>query len=150
MAVKKASKSIPDWPASGGYKLRIHWDDTDCTKRVYLGKYIKWIDDACTEYLRDRGLVFSPEGWLSLNGKKLDDGFVVGEYTCRIEQTSDFDDVLTVKIGIKEKRPKVVVFKGDITDQNGRLVAHGTLTYIYIKRGMKAVELPRAIFELLK
>jgi YbgC/YbaW family acyl-CoA thioester hydrolase len=150
MAGKKASASIPDWPTPEGYKLRIHWDDTDCTKRVYLGKYIKWIDDACTEYLRERGLVFSPEGWLSLNGKELDEGFVVGEYTCRIEQTSDFDDVLTVKIGIKEKRPKVVVFKGDITDHNGRLVAHGTLTYIYIKRGMKAVEMPEAIVDLLK
>ncbi len=91
MALKKASKSIPDWPVRDGYKLRIHWDDTDCTKRVYLGKYIKWIDDACTEYLRERGLVFSPEGWLSLNGKELDEGFVVGEYTCRIEQTSDFE-----------------------------------------------------------
>jgi YbgC/YbaW family acyl-CoA thioester hydrolase len=150
MAGKKAPKSFPDWPASDGYKLRIHWDDTDCTKRVYLGKYIKWIDDACTEYLRERGMVFDPDGWLSLDGRKLDESFVVGEYSCRIEHTSNFDDVLTVKIGIKEKRPKVVVFNGEITDQDGRLVAQGTLTYIYIKRGMKAVEMPGAIFELLK
>ena len=69
MAGKKASKSIPDWPTAGGYKLRIHWDDTDCTKRVYLGKYIKWIDDACTEYLRERGLVFDPDGWLKEDGR---------------------------------------------------------------------------------
>jgi len=179
MAGTRRAASIPDWPAPDGYRLRIHWDDTDCTKRVYLGKYIKWIDDACTEYLRQRGMVFDPDGWLSLNGKELDESFVVGEYTCRIEQTSNFDDVLTVKIGIKEKRPKVVVFQGDIMDQDGRLVAHGTLTYIYIKRGMpddrqkpvvsirsetlrchrpeavassrmKAVEMPKKIYDLMK
>jgi acyl-CoA thioester hydrolase len=150
MAGKKASESIPDWPSPEGYKLRIHWDDTDCTKRVYLGKYIKWIDDACTEYLRERGLVFDPDGWLSLDGKPLDESFVVGEYSCRIEHTSGFDDVLTVKISVREKRPKVVVFQGDITGQDGRLVAHGTLTYIYIKRGMKAVEMPSTVYNLLK
>ena len=144
-----SSASIPDWPAPDGYKLRIHWDDTDCTKRVYLGKYIKWIDDACTEYLRERGLVFDPDGWLSLNGKPLNEGFVVGEYTCRIEHTSDFDDILTVKIGIKEKRPKVVVFKGEIFNEAGQLVAHGTLTYIYIRRGMKAVPMPPEVSGVL-
>jgi YbgC/YbaW family acyl-CoA thioester hydrolase len=149
MAGKKASKSIPDWPASTGYKLRIHWDDTDCTKRVYLGKYIKWIDDACTEYLRERGLVFDPDGWLYLDGKALNAGFVVGEYSCRIEHSSDFDDVLTVKISIHEKRPKVVVFRGDIFDVKGRLVCHGTLTYIYIVRGMKAVPMPPEVSGLL-
>ncbi len=179
MAGKRSSGTIADWPDPGGYRLRVHWDDTDCTKRVYLGKYIKWIDDACTEYLRERGLAFDPDGWLYLNGKPLDGGFVVGEYTCRIEHASGFDDVMRVKIGIKEKRSKVVVFRGDIFDAKGRLACRGTLTYIYIKRGMpddrqepvvpirsetlrchrpgavassrmKAVEMPGAIFDLLK
>jgi len=142
-------KAVSEGWLGDSYRVRIHWDDTDCTKRVYLGKYIKWIDDACTEYLRERGLVFDPDGWLSLNGKPLNEGFVVGEYTCRIERTSDFDDLLTVKIGIKEKRPKVVVFEGEIFNEGGRLVAHGTLTYIYIKRGMKAVAMPAEVSGLL-
>lgn len=140
---------ITDWPAPEGYRLRVHWDDTDTTKRVYLGKYIKWIDDACTEYLRERGLAFDPDGWLSLNGRPLNGGFVVGEYSCRIGRTSGFDDVLTVRIGIKEKRPKVVVFRAEIVDEEGRLVAHGTLTYIYIKRGMRAVPMPPGVSDLL-
>jgi len=147
----KASASIPDWPVSDGYQLRIHWDDTDTTKRVYLGKYIKWIDDACTEYLRQRGMVFDPDGWLRLNGGELNGSFVVGEYSCRIERTSNFDDVLTVKISVQEKRPKVVVFRGDIIDQKGRPVARGTITYIYIRKqdvGMKAVEMPPQISSL--
>lgn len=149
---EKASASIPDWPVSDGYKLRVHWDDTDTTKRVYLGKYIKWIDDACTEYLRDRGMVFDPEGWLWLNGRPLKESFVVGEYTCRIEHTSKYDDVLTVKISVREKRPKVVVFRGDITDVDGRLVARGTLTYICIRNvggSLKATSMPSAILDVL-
>ena len=143
-------KSIPDWPTSDGYKLRVHWDDTDCTQRVYLGKYIKWIDDACTEYLRERGMIFDPDGWLRLDGKELGESFVVGEYSCRIEHTSGFDDILAVRISVREKRPKVVVFQGDIFDDAGRLVAHGTITYIYITRGMKAVAMPKKLFDRLK
>jgi len=143
-----ASAGMPDWPASEGYRLRIHWDDTDTTKRVYLGKYIKWIDDACTEYLRERGMVFDPDGWLRLDGKMLDGSFVVGEYTCRIEHNSFFDDVLTVKISVQDKRSKVIVFRGDIIDGTKKIVAKGTLTYIYIKKrkgGLKAVAMPQNV-----
>jgi YbgC/YbaW family acyl-CoA thioester hydrolase len=139
---------MPDWPSSEGYRLRIHWDDTDTTKRVYLGKYIKWIDDACTEYLRERGMVFDPDGWLSLDGRTLDGSFVVGEYCCRIEHNSFFDDVLTVNIGVQDKRSKVIVFRGDIVDGTGKIVAKGTLTYIYIKKqegGLKAVQMPQEV-----
>jgi YbgC/YbaW family acyl-CoA thioester hydrolase len=140
-----SSANMPDWPSSEGYRLRIHWDDTDTTRRVYLGKYIKWIDDACTEFLRERGMVFDPDGWLSLDGKSMSGSFVVGEYSCRIEHNSFYDDVLTVKISVQDKRPKVIVFRGDIVDDAGRLVAKGTLTYIFIKKwkgGLKAIEMP--------
>jgi YbgC/YbaW family acyl-CoA thioester hydrolase len=143
-----ARANMPDWPSSGGYRLRIHWDDTDTTRRVYLGKYIKWIDDACTEFLRERGMVFDPDGWLSLDGKPLAGSFVVGEYSCRIEHNSFFDDILTVKICVQERRPKVIVFRGDILDVSGRLVARGTITYIHIRKrkgGLKAVEMPPEI-----
>jgi YbgC/YbaW family acyl-CoA thioester hydrolase len=145
---EKASAIVPDWPIKGGYRLRIHWDDTDTTKRVYLGKYIKWIDDACTEYLRERGIVFDPDGWLSIDGRALKESFVVGEYSCRIEHTSLFDDILTVKISVQDKRSKVIVFRGDIVDGKGRLVARGTLTYIYIRKqngGLQAVDMPAEV-----
>jgi YbgC/YbaW family acyl-CoA thioester hydrolase len=147
-----ASAGMPDWPAAECYRLRIHWDDTDTTKRVYLGKYIKWIDDACTEYLRERGMVFDPEGWLSLDGMPLKGSFVVGEYSCRIERTSLFDDVLTVRISVREKRPKVIVFRGDIYDVTGGLVAKGTLTYIYIEKrkgNLKAADMPAVVADRL-
>jgi len=140
-----AGNAVPEGWLGDGYRVRIHWDDTDCTKRVYLGKYIKWIDDAATEYLRARGMVFDPDGWLRLDGKELGESFVVGEYSCRIGHTSDFDDLLTVKIKVKEKRPMVIVFEGEISDQKGRVVARGTLTYIYIRKidgGMKAAKMP--------
>jgi len=150
MAKKKETvpANMPDWPSATGYRLRIHWDDTDTTRRVYLGKYIKWIDDACTEFLRERGMVFDPDGWLSLDGKALSGSFVVGEYSCRIEHNSFFDDILTVKISVQELRPKVIVFRGDILDDAGRLVARGTITYIYIQKrkdGLKAIEMPAEI-----
>jgi YbgC/YbaW family acyl-CoA thioester hydrolase len=143
-----SSANLPDWPAAEGYRFRIHWDDTDTTKRVYLGKYIKWIDDACTEFLRERGMVFDPDGWLSLDGKPLSGSFVVGEYSCRIEHSSFFDDVLTVRISVQERRPRVLIFRGDIIDETGKLVAAGTLTYIYIKKqkgGLKAVKMPQKV-----
>lgn len=125
--------------------MRVHWDDTDTTQRVYLGKYVKWIDDACTEYLRARGMVFDPEGWLRLDGKRIDESFVVGEYSCRIEATSFFDDLLDVRISVQERRPKVVVFRGDITDQNGRKVATGTITYVCVRKrggGLESAVMP--------
>jgi len=132
-----------------GYTVRVAWDDTDCTRRIYLGKYIKWVDDACTEYLRDRGLTFDQEGWLSLNGKELNESFVVGEYSMRMEKVSGFDEVLTVRISVKEMRRRVIVFKGEIFDGKGDMCAHGTLTYIYIKRGTKSTDIPEHIAKLL-
>jgi YbgC/YbaW family acyl-CoA thioester hydrolase len=116
------------------HTVRVAWDDTDCTKRIYLGKYIKWLDDAATEFLRGRGLVFDMEGWLWLDGNELNESFVVGEYSMRMFKTSGFDEVLTIKLSVKERRSRVIVFKGDIHDEKGDLCASGTLTYIYIKR----------------
>ncbi|MEM2977287.1 MAG: acyl-CoA thioesterase [Thermoplasmata archaeon] len=115
------------------YRIRVRWDDTDTTQRVYLGRYIKWLDDAVTEFLRARGMVFDPDGGLRLNGRRIRESFVVGEYGCRIERSSLLDDLIDVKVRVLERRSRVVVFEGELVDQKGRRVARGVITYICVR-----------------
>ncbi len=140
--------ALPEGWLGGFYRVRVHWDDTDTTERVYLGRYVKWIDDAITEFLRARGVVFDPEGWLRIDGRRVRESFVVGEYWCRIERSSLFDDLLDVRVAVSETRPKVVVFRAEITDQTGRRVARGTITYVCIKKaggGIVSAPIPEGL-----
>jgi len=132
-------------------KLRVKFGDTDCTGRVYFPVYVRWIDDGITEMLRERGMTYNPVGRLALDGNLLDVTFVIGEYSCRIERPSQFDDEVLLEVRVKELRQKVVVFEGVLKrPEDGERLAVGTVTYVCVNtRDSRSAEIPEKIRSLL-
>lgn len=107
------------------------------------------MDDACTELFRAMGIIFDPGGGLWLESQRLSGSFVVGSYSCRIDRPSSFDDVLDLRIFVQERRKKVVVFRGELFNERGGRVAAGEITYVYVGRGGRAVEMPNGLVRRL-
>ncbi|MFQ6080442.1 MAG: acyl-CoA thioesterase [Candidatus Bathyarchaeia archaeon] len=136
---------------SGRFEFRVKFGDTDCTGRVYFPVYVRWIDDAITELLRGRGISYDSSGGLFFEDVKLDETFVLGEYRCRIEKTSCFDDVIVVDVRVKEVRNRVVVFEGNLFDGvTGDKLASGEITYICVDKSGKSTDIPERLLKALK
>lgn len=133
-------------------ELRVKFGDTDCTGRVYFTTYARWIDDTVVEFFRAGGATFTADGSINLIGRTLSGTFVLGEYQCRIEAPSKFDDPVVVEVGPKEVRDRVAIFEGRITDaSNGKLLARGQISYVYVdKRTGRSSEIPADLLRLVK
>jgi len=136
---------------SGRLEFRVRWGDTDCTGRVYFTVYVRWVDDAITEVLRGRGINYDSSGGLFLKGVKLDETFVIGEYKCRIEKPSQFDDVIVIDVRVKEIRNRVVVFEGNLFDGiTGDKLASSEITYVCVDKSGKSADIPERLLKALK
>lgn len=96
---------------TGGYPVRVKFSDTDCTGRIYFTAYARWADDAIIEFLRSRRLTYEPAGGLRLDGHLVPETFVIGEYSCRIEHPSHYDDLLRAKVTLLDLRLRTARFQ---------------------------------------
>mgnify|MGYP001056364090 CR=1 FL=1 len=124
--------------------LRIGFGDTDSTGRVYFPAYVRWIDNTMIELLRDVGVVFSPNGEVSIDGRATGLTLVIGEYRCRMDEPSTYDDEVIVRVTVKELRRRVIVVEGFIIrPEDGRILAHGNITYVCVNLSTsKSTEIP--------
>jgi acyl-CoA thioesterase FadM len=109
------------------------------------------MDDAITELLRGRGISYDASGGLFVENVKLDETFVLGEYRCRIEKPSRFDEVIVVDIRVKEVRNRVVVFEGNLSNGvTGDKLASGEITYVCVDKSGKSTDIPKRLLEALR
>lgn len=124
--------------------IRVKFGDTDSTGRVYFTSYIRWIDDAIIEYLRQRGLAYTGRGVMLMDGTPHENAFVIGEYHCRIERPSAYDDPIRLQIRVREITQRTVVFECKMFDAKGdSLLASGYITYVYVNpKKLKSTDIP--------
>lgn len=127
--------------------VRVGFGDTDCTGRVYFPVYIKWIDEAFIEMLRVNSITFKPDGGLRMDEKTLGVTFVIGEYSCRIEAPSTYDDRILVRVHVKEVRRRVLTVEGTIlTPTQDLILAKGSITYVCVDMvSGRSAEIPEEI-----
>lgn len=98
------------WP------VRVFYEDTDAAGLVYHGNYLKFMERARTEWLRQcghcHGRMHNGEGVL----------FVVTEMTIRFVQPARLDDLLEVRARIKHCAGASLVFDQTISSETGELV----------------------------
>jgi acyl-CoA thioesterase FadM len=112
----------------------VKFGDTDCTGRIYFTAYARWADDAIIEFLRARGLTYDSAGGLRFDGRLMPETFVVGEYSCRMDHPSYYDQHLLQRVALVELRPPLVRFRVTIHDPSTRAeYARVELTYVCIR-----------------
>lgn len=91
-----------NWP------IRVYYEDTDAGGVVYHGNYLKFMEQARTEYLRALG--FSQEAMR----KEDKTGFVVRSIAIKFHQPARLDDLLDLKTQLKKTGGASLLFAQEI------------------------------------
>lgn len=93
--------------------LRVYYEDTDAGGVVYYANYLRFLERARTEWLRQLGCareeLRATCGWL----------FVVSRVEANYLRPARLDDLLTVHARVLEARGASVVFDQSVTHENG-------------------------------
>ncbi|MGH8247515.1 MAG: tol-pal system-associated acyl-CoA thioesterase, partial [Gammaproteobacteria bacterium] len=96
--------------------VRVFYEDTDAAGLVYHGNYLKFMERARTEWLRQCG---HSHGRLH-NGESV--LFVVTEMSVRFVRPARLDDLLEVRARIKHCTGARLVFEHTINNASGELL----------------------------
>ena len=134
----------------GFIRYRIKVSDTDTGGRVFFPSYVRLLNEAILHMFRVRGITLHPTFSLTyVNNKPLEGHFVVGEYSCRIEAPSQYDDVVKIEVWVKKLGERSITFEGRMLDESREItLAKGSITYVYVHND-KSKEIPKELIELL-
>ncbi len=121
--------------------VRVYIEDTDAAGIVYYVNYLKFMERARTEYLRNIGF-----GHYLLTEDYL---FVVRKADIRYKQPAKMDDLLTVSAQIIKQGKASLQFRQTI-ERNGQLLSEATIDIACVdKHHLKPCALPSRLTDLL-
>jgi acyl-CoA thioester hydrolase len=123
--------------------IRVRYAETDQMGYVYYGNYATYYEVARVECLRSLGFSY----------KLLEEQGVimpVVENSSKYIRPAKYDDLLTIKVFVKEMPAKRIIFEYEIYNERKKLINLGktTLAFVEMKSG-KACEAPETIVTLL-
>jgi acyl-CoA thioester hydrolase len=119
-------------------KRRIYYYDTDCSGAVYHANYLKFLEEARSEYLEARGL--SVKGLLDAGT-----GFAIRRQEMEYKFPALYGDTLDIEISVKEYTPYRIVFAYKLSNQDGRLIGKAETDLVCVGRDLRLTEIPPAV-----
>ena len=92
------------------HKIRVYYEDTDAGGIVYYANYLKFLERARTEWLRDLGI--NQSIFLEQNI-----GFVVTKVAMENKASAKLDDLLTITSTIKRLKSASLIFSQHVVNQ---------------------------------
>ncbi len=120
-------------------KKRIYYHDTDCGGIVYYANYLKYMEEARTEFFERRGVFIKQ---LAESGVL----FVIARQEIDYKQPAFYADTLEVVSNIAEMSNVKIIFAHEIKNQNNQLVCAAKTIMVCVDGNIK----PKAIPEELK
>ena len=124
--------------------LRVRYAETDQMGYVYYGNYATYYEVARVECLRSLGFsykIMEEQGIM----------MPVVENSSKYIRPAKYDDLLTIKIFVKEMPSKRITFEYEIYNEREKLINLGVtiLAFVNVKNG-RACNAPESIIALLK
>lgn len=123
-------------------KIKIYYHDTDCGGVVYYANYLKYLEEARSEYFETRGLIVK-----DLLAKGI--GFVVARQEIDYKSPAFYGDVLEIKTRITEASLTRVNFEYDIVNQALDLIASAKTVLVFVDKSLKPKRIPEEILKKL-
>ncbi len=123
-------------------KVRIYYHDTDCGGVVYYANYLKYLEEARSEYFENRGLIIK-----DLLNEGI--GFVVARQEIDYKAPSFYGDVLEVKSRVTDASLTKIIFEYDIIKQTGQLVAGAKTALVFVDKSLKPRRIPENVLKKL-
>lgn len=124
-------------------KVKIYYHDTDCGGVVYYANYLKYLEEARSEYFESRGLIIK-------DMLKSGIGFVVARQEIDYKSPSFYGDTLEVKTRVTEASLTRVNFEYDIVKDSGVLVASAKTVLVFVDKSLKPRRIPEDILKRLE
>ena len=124
--------------------IRVRYAETDQMGYVYYGNYATYYEVARVECLRNLGFsykIMEEQGIM----------MPVVENSSKFIRPARYDDLLTIKIFVKEIPTKRITFEYEIYNEREKLINLGVtiLAFVNMKNG-RACDAPESIIALLK
>lgn len=120
---------------------KIYYHDTDCGGVVYYANYLKYLEEARTEYLLVKGI-----GLPKLAEKDI--LFVVARVEIEYKSPARYQDKLTVSARVEEARMATIKFFQEIT-RGDVLIARATTTLVCIGKDFNPISLPEELKKVI-
>lgn len=117
-------------------KKRIFYHDTDCGGVVYHANYLKFLEEARTEYLENLGL--SVKGMLDDLGIM----FVVRRQEMEYKRPARYDDTVDIATTVTEVSPVRLRFSYELRNQKDEFLARGSTDLVSVGADFKLREMP--------
>lgn len=125
------------------FPVRVYYEDTDHGGVVYYANYLKFMERARTEFLRDAGL--------ELDALEREFGvlFAVTEAHLRYMRPARFNDLLHVESSLVHLRGARLAFAQRIV-RDGALLVEGDIRLACIGRDGRARRIPRPVLARIR
>jgi tol-pal system-associated acyl-CoA thioesterase len=121
------------WP------VRVYYEDTDAGGIVYNANYLKFLERARTEWLRQLGI--EQDHLL-----QLDVAFVVRHIDIEFRNAARFNQLLTVSCRVAQLKRASMVFTQEIVDEQNRIIVSAEVTIACVRVSvMKPIAIPEDV-----
>lgn len=126
------------------HKIRVEYHHTDQMGVVHHSNYVKFFEAARTEWLRAIGLTYAE---MERRGVMMP----IVEVNVKYKHPALYDELITVRAIVDEIPMARMVFRYEITGEDGREVATGSTTLGFIDRETRRPQrAPKWLLEVLE
>jgi len=116
-------------------KTKIYYHHTDCGGVVYYANYLKFLEEARTEFFESKGISIKE---LSEKGVL----FVVARQEIDYKSPSFYGDTLTTDAKLEDVGAAKIIFLNEIKNQNNKTIAQAKTTMVCIDKKFKPMPIP--------
>jgi acyl-CoA thioester hydrolase len=124
-------------------KRNIYYHDTDCGGVVYYANYLKYIEEARTEFFRQKGISIKE---LALEGTL----FVVARQEVDYKSPAFYGDTLEIETRFSQIRAAKMIAEHKIKNQEGVLVCSAKTVMVCVDKDIRPKAIPEALVNKLK
>jgi len=123
-------------------QVKIYYHHTDCGGVVYYANYLKFLEEARTEFLAEKGVLVKE---LVQKGTL----FVVARQEIDYKLPAFYGDILNIDTRISEIGKARVEFDYEIRNQNKQIVSTAKTILVFVDKNLKPKIIPEEIRNLL-
>ncbi|MCX8069066.1 MAG: acyl-CoA thioesterase [Thermodesulfovibrionales bacterium] len=123
--------------SSHQYLRKIYYHDTDCGGVVYYANYLKYMEEARTEALLQKGISLKE---LALRGL----GFVVRKVNIEYKHPAQYQDEISIITDIVKAKLSLIQLNQSIYKEN-LLLVHAETSIVLVDKDLKPVSIPQDI-----
>lgn len=119
-------------------RVRIYYHDTDAGNVVYYANYLKYMEEARTEFLEDRGILLKDlarQGILFVVARQEIDYKAPAFYADTLEISAKLTSISTVKLE----------YEHEVKNQESRLICTGKAVLVCVGKDFKPQAIPEEV-----